>query len=332
MNKNAILIDFEVPDNWDFKSELENSSKKEWCIEKYISNRIHGSFLQKLIRYLIYFIFPFKIFLKRKEYENIIAWQQFYGIIFAFYCRLFRVKQAPNIVIMTFIYKAKKSIIGKIYYGFVNYALHSNHIKQIVIYSGNEKEYYSNIFNLPTDKFVVATLGVKDQFKDFEQVTSKGDYYLSAGRSNRDYNFLVDNWDYNKTLKIISDSFSCNDDRITLLDNCYGDSYLKQLAQCFAVVLILEDENVSSGQLVILRSMMFGKPVIITTNNTVFDYITDNINGLIINKDKQSLESALNKLENPLYYNYISKNARETFEKEFSLKILGRKIGELFIN
>lgn len=331
MNKNAILVDFEAPADWAFKTELESCSEKEWCIEKHISNRNHGSLLQKLIRYFKYFIFPFKIFLKRKEYENIIAWQQFYGVIFAFYCRLFRVKKAPDIVIMTFIYKAKKSILGKIYFCFVSYALHSKHIKYIVVYSGNEKEYYSKIFKLPSDKFIVATLGVEDQLKDFKECIQKGDYYLSAGRSNRDYNFLVNNWDSSKKLKIITDSFSCNEEHIELLDNCYGDCYLKQLAQCFAVVIILEDKNVSSGQLVILNAMMLGKPVIITTNNSVSDYITDHKNGFIINKDKNALETAIKELENADVYEFISKNARETFENEYSIKTLGKKIGELFI-
>ena len=61
------------------------------------------------------------------EYEGktVLCWQQFYGIAIAFFCRLFHLKKKYRLVIMTFIYKQKRGLPGKIFYHFVKYAITS---------------------------------------------------------------------------------------------------------------------------------------------------------------------------------------------------------------
>ena len=75
--------------------------------------------------------------------------------------------------------------------------------------------------------------------------------------------------------------------------------------------------------------MMLKKPVIITENNTATDYIQNGVDGIIIEKTEDALLKALESLENKEFYDYISNNAREKFEKEFSLTSLGDSIGKL---
>ena len=83
MNKeNIILIDNDKEQMKEFKDGIEKTSKKKWKFVLEKSNKEKNS----IIRYIKYFIFSFKIFNRRKKFENIIAWQQFYGIIFSFYC------------------------------------------------------------------------------------------------------------------------------------------------------------------------------------------------------------------------------------------------------
>ena len=41
--------------------------------------------------------------------------------ILAFYFRMFHVQNAPEIVVLTFIYKPKKSFVGKVYDKFMRY-------------------------------------------------------------------------------------------------------------------------------------------------------------------------------------------------------------------
>lgn len=81
--------------------------------------------MQKFIRYAKYFLVPMKIAKDHKNYNKVLAWQQFYGLILAFYFRMFRVKNAPEIVVLTFIYKPKKSFVGKVYDKFMRYIVTS---------------------------------------------------------------------------------------------------------------------------------------------------------------------------------------------------------------
>ena len=66
--------------------------------------------MRRVKRYLKYFAVAFKYFLSRKKYGAIVGWQQFYTLIFVFYCSLFRVKKRNTVVVLSFIYKDKTYI------------------------------------------------------------------------------------------------------------------------------------------------------------------------------------------------------------------------------
>lgn len=72
---------------------------------------------------------------------------------------------------------------------------------------------------------------------------------------------------------------------------------MRKLGNCYAVILPLDDENISSGQLVILQAIMLGKPAIVTRNRTVTDYIIDGYNGYVIEKNEESLIKMIKKLK-----------------------------------
>ena len=107
---------------------------------------------------------------------------------------------------------------------------------------------------------------------------------------------------------------------------------MRELGNCYAVILPLDDENISSGQLVILQAMMFGKPVIVTRNKTVTDYIIDGYNGYVIEKNEESLKIVIKKIENRDIYESISHNTREYFEKNFSLYSMGLEVANFIEN
>lgn len=326
--KNAILVDFDVSDNWEFLDALETSTGEKWVVEKSISNRNHGGILQKLIRYAKYFLTPFKVFLHRNEYSRVLGWQQFYGLILAFYCHLFKVTNAPDITVMTFIYKPKHSLIGGRYRKFVHYCVTSPYIKQIIVFSDKEKKHYAELLGVPECKFVNVRLGIEDST---DRISAKNPerFYLAAGRSNRDYSFLLSVWDFEEPLKIVCDSLNEHSEntKVEILRNCHGDDYLNLLSHCYAVIIPLQDTNISSGQLVVLQAMMYGKPIIVTENDSVLDYIVDGEDGYIIRKDADELKCALEKVNQN--YPYLSKCSREHFMNKFSLYQEGISIGNL---
>lgn len=297
--------------------------------EKSVSNRNHGSILQKLIRYVKYFATPLKVFVHRKEYAHILGWQQFYGLILAFYFQLFKVENAPDITVMTFIYKPKTlPIIGGWYEKFVRYCVTSNYIKKIIVFSEKERRHYASLFDVPEEKFVAVRLGVEDTTHRIPSHKPEG-YFLAAGRSNRDYSYLLSVWGDEWQLKIVCDNLKDITEKpnIEILRNCHGDSYLELLSKCYAVIVPLSDVYVSSGQLVILQSLMYGKPVIVTENDTVYDYVINGEDGYVIGKTESELSTAIKMVDRE--YEILSRNAKKHFEEKFSLYAMGTEIGNI---
>lgn len=326
MKKNTILVDFDVPDDWEYKRGIEDVTGEKWELWKCITHRLQSSKLKILLRYIITFLFAFKVFLHRKKYKRIIAWQQFYGLAVAFFCKLFKVKDYPEIYIMTFIYKNNKS---RVFSKFVKYAVDPRYIKKLIVMSDSEKQFYSKELKLDGSLFYCTRVGVKDETNSIKQnITEK--YYLAVGRSNRDYKFLRDAWknEYGKLI-IVNDSYKEPEkDGIICLKKCYGRDYLQMVANCYAEVIPLNDKNISSGALSFLQAMMFSKPVIVTSNMTVKDYIKSGYNGVIIENTSEELEGAINQLENPILYQKIASNARKEYEEKYSELILGKDIGK----
>ena len=329
--ENVILIDYDAPDDWEFHKAIEKITGTKWTVYRAVSNENHGGILQKFIRYAKYFLTPMKIAKNRNDYDKVLAWQQFYGLILAFYFRLMHVKESPEIVVLTFIYKPKKSLIGKIYDKFMRYIVTSGYIKYFVVFSESEKRRYADYFDIPESQFVFETLGYEDKTKDVPRLESEN-FYLAAGRSNRDYKFLTEAWSKRKEkLEIICDTLNSKSviENIKILTDCHDDDFFRELAKCRAVIVPLEDTHISSGQLVIIQAMMYGKPVIVTENDTVINYIDSGRTGLVIKKTEKDLSDAITALADEKYYEEISAAERSQYESKFSVYAMGTAIGKL---
>lgn len=325
--KNVVLLDWDYAADWDFVRGLEQATGEAWTVEQCVSNTNYGGRIQRLIRYCKYFWAPLRIFRHRGEYSCVVAWQQFYGLVLAFYCWLFRVKDAPKIVVMTFIYRPRSSLAGALYKRFVRGVIASGYVACCVVGSRSEKKYYAGLLDVNEKIFAVVPLGWEDKTREIPP--QSGDFYLAAGRSNRDYAFLVSAWrpEYGR-LKIVCDTLTAKDtESIVYLRNCHDDAYFAQLAACRAVIIPLDDTRISSGQSVALQAMMYGKPVIVTENETLSEYVADNEDGFVIAKTAQALEEALRALSDPAVYERISCGARRRYEKEYSAYTMGMRTG-----
>lgn len=80
---------------------------------------------------------------KVPEGKTVLCWQQFYGIAIAFFQRMFHMKKRYKLVIMTFIYKEKRGLAGKLFYRFVRYAVTSRYVDKIILTTQSEKPMYS---------------------------------------------------------------------------------------------------------------------------------------------------------------------------------------------
>lgn len=334
---NVVLVDVIVNENWEFFQSLTQATKLNWIIKCWDNAGLMTNKLKVIKRYLGYFFHSLYIFLKRKSFNTVLAWQQFYGIIFAFYCEIFKVKKQNSLVILTFIYKKKNGFAGRLYHWFVSKAVCSKYIDKIVVYSQGEINYYSQIFNVPENKFTFMPFGLDKQETDLERsklVSFDCPFLLSVGKSNRDYNFLIKAAErIQHPIVVLTDQFPSNveiPDNITLFENIRGIEYSKLLNDCYAMLIPLKDENLSSGQMVMLKSMQFKKPVIVTESNAISDYAVNGVNAIVCKKDVNEFSNAVEKLfTDKVLYKNLQENGIKFCNEKYSQSTLGKNVGAL---
>lgn len=319
MLKNLLFVDFDVDETWSFFKGLNQDNS--WVLKKKICNGRRKNRLSNFKRIIAYFNSGRYLFSHVKDYCNIVTWQQMFGIICCFLISFFKPKCKANIYILNFIYKEKKGLIGKWYYSFVKRALCSTQLKKIFVLSSYEIGYYSKLFKVPSDKFVFSHIGLDK--KPLFEIRNDG-YYLSAGRSNRDYDFLV-SFFYGRKEKliIISDTYKNNklSDNIIILDNCFNDDYERMVANSFSVIIALDDNPISSGQLVASLAFLYQKPVLASNNPGIIDYVIDGTNGFIFEKSKESLEKCIEALNNPKVYLALINSIEPFSEYNYGCKV-----------
>jgi glycosyltransferase involved in cell wall biosynthesis len=237
---------------------------------------------------------------------------------------------------MTFIYKEKSGLVGRVYKCFMHYIIESRYIDKIIVFSSNEVDYYSILFPLAKSKFTYIPLGI-EKIKDIgeEKRREEKTFILSTGKSNRDYDFLFEALtDTQYHVKIIANTVKRSSfANIEIYNNVFDLDMLQYMNNCFCIVITLKNVNISSGQLVILQAMQLGKPIIVTESKGVSDYIIHGYNGLIIKKEKQYLLNALQQLYSDReLYEQLSCNAKIEYEKKYTLFQFGLNIGNCIKN
>ena len=336
LTENIILTDNSIEEMEEFKNAVNKETKEKFVVYALNSNKGRSNKIYNLIRYIKYFIFPLRVFFNRKKVKKIIAWQQFYGLIFSFYCRLFNVKKNSFLYINVFIYREKNGIIGKIYRKFMKYIVTSKYVDIMSTTSSAECEMYARIFGVDINKFVYTPFGIKNIEKEVEDIKTDYDdkFILSLGRSNRDWDFLIDSLKETEyKLKIICDELKTKNQykNIEIINDVYGVESYKYIKSCYCMIIPILDPNVSAGQTVLLQAMNLKKPIIITESKGLTDdYITDRINGIVISKEKTELLNSLNELyNNSSLYENISNKAYKDYIDKYSLYALGENVGKI---
>ncbi len=335
--RNIAMFDSNKEEAEDFIKGLEQSTGLSWEALVYTANKGRKNKFGNAVRYFKYFAFPFKVFLHRKEYDNVVGWQAFYGLLFAFYSRLFHVKKTNMLLIKNFTYKPKKGFIGKKYFRFMNYIVKSKYIDVFVCTSQTFCDYCAEVFNEPKERFVFLPFGVNDFTKRVD-MTKPGtnDYILSLGRSNRDWDFLINSLAETKyPVRIVCDELHKDNlpENIKIYNDVWGDRAFEFIKNCRFMIIPIMDGKIGSGETVLLQTMSFSKPIIITKPSCLADdYVADGETGLVAEKNKNELVSAVDRLWNDSdLYNKISRNCRKLYENKHSLLSYGKYVGNTLI-
>lgn len=326
MKKNIILTDFICHDeDFSFIQSLNRYDSTSWKSVGCNASGKEGGKSGKIYKWLIPVL---RVFLKRSSYNDILAWQQFMGLLLSAICRILNVKKTFNIYIMTFIYRARTGIKGKIFFNFIKYAVDSKYVDKIFVFSEIEVKNYSNIFKRSANKFTYIPLGI-DKINNLHPV-KQTDFILAAGRSNRDFNFLIESLaDTDYKILILSDIV--NPDKSTsnieIRNDIFTPEMFSYLKACKCVLIPLYDPKISAGQLFFLQAMQLGKPIIITESDSITTYIKDGHNGLIIKKEKEALLNSLNRLFSDIeLYECLSTNGKNDYEKFYTMDCMAKNI------
>lgn len=331
--RNIALFDSSEQEAKDFIAGLEQETGLDWEAKVYTSNQGRKTRLGNLIRYAKYFAFPFQIFLNRKKYDVIVGWQAFYGLVFAFYCRLFRVKKVNRLLIKNLIYKPKKGLVGKLYFAFMKYIIKSEYVDIFVCSAETHCDYCAEVFDEPRERFVFLPFGVNDFTKVVDTtVPPTNDYILSLGRSNRDWDLLIDSLGGTEhQLRIVCDELERENlpENIKLYNNVWKEETLKFIYNCKFMIISILDGRIDSGETVLLQTMSFSKPIIITKPSCLADdYVADGVTGLVVPKEKNAILEAVKRLETDRkLYEDIARNGRALYEQKHSLLSYGTYVG-----
>lgn len=316
--KNVVLVDYDEDDSWPFLKALDSVSSTQWVLKKKVTNKLHGGVIKSLLRMMWYFIFPLTVVLHRKRYDKIVGWQQFYGLNFAFWCSLFHLKKVNDLTVMTFIYRKKSGFAGRLYHKYMSYIVRGKYIDRFICFSKEECGDYASMFGVDAGRFVFVPLGIAPVHE--EGVVDDG-YLFATGRSNRNYDFIVDTLaDTDMRLIIACDSYTRRTlpGNIEILNNCYGLQTTTLMSQCHCVLIPLENLRMSSGHLVALQAMSMGKPVICTDSEGIKDYIVNGVNGMSVVNTPEAWVQALYKLQDAEFYKIMSRNAVSLFNERFT--------------
>lgn len=327
--KYYILSDADTPS--EFVKSIESTTKRRWIVLEKRTTVKMPKWRRKLIAYL----FTFKFMCSHRRASEVLAWQQMFGILPAFYNRYIFHRKRLRINIMTFIYKPKKGIAGKLYHWLVSSAVSSRNVDNIFVFAESEVEHYSGIFPKAKEKFHFVRLGIPIDDTDYTDVTLKNEeYFFATGASNRDYDFLINVFNgLNYKLKIACPNIHTKvSSNIELLDKCFRTDMKRYMFNSVAVLIPLKDLNVSSGQLVFINAMQMGKPIIITDSAPTRSYLENGVDAILLPNDVEIWRQTISRLIGDKdMYERMSVNNRHRGYSDFSVAGLGEKIGHLIV-
>lgn len=303
------------------------------CVELY--KYAHPTRLTNFQRHKDCLSIAYKAFLLRKRYSNIIFWQQFIGLYYNLWCYFLFARKVPKSIILTVIYIKRHGMLGKIYHLLYKISFLSKLHSKLVCHSSSERNYYLIEFGQQLENEIIfCKLGEGMSLQKREPQPSEK-YFFSGGSSNRDYETLISAFDGLAEKLIIA----CKPENIgalkipknvTILHNAYGDDFLNLINNAYSVILTISDPNVSSGQLVLLNAMRFGKSTIVTGGNCMSDYIEKEYAYEVPARDVEKLrESIILLSNNPQVNNSMSANAYKYYCDNYSIDKYAERISDI---
>lgn len=218
------------------------------------------------------------------------------------------------------------------------YGLVLSLVDMAICHSSVEAKQYAALFPRTGCRFVCVPFGTtvtgRERAMAEYAAGPQGGAIVTAGRSGRDYRTLalaVDGLPCE--LRILCDTAAAvvpldPSDQVTVVRDCFGQSYIDTLASAQIVVVPLAVDDVSAGQMVLLQAAALGKPIVVTRTATTAEYATDDEDALFVALgDVTQMRDAVRRLlEDPGLRRRLGANAALRFEREHSTEAYVHKL------
>lgn len=330
MNLHLLVIFGKSAEN----SPLAVALKKPGVQLTTFSDAIRLNYPQRALRYLVgwphLMMFSiataFRSLRSNPAADVVVVNSHFDLLAFALISRILRLP-LPKIVLPGFIYTdSSNPVRAKLKMAYYRWIL--CYADVVICHSHLEVEKNQTRFAGADTLFVYFPYAIHVSGADRSLAEGETGFIVSAGRSGRDYQLLIEAVrGMNLDLHIICDQFpealrAGLPDNVAILDDCYDDCYFDELVKCRFVVVPLSVDDISAGQMVLLQSMALGKPVIITRTATTIDYVQDGDGVLLVEpKDLSAMTHAIQRIhaDDSLRHS-LGKQASEIFAKRYSIE------------
>ncbi len=286
-------------------------------------------------RHAVILLMAFRAFRKSGDKEMILFGEQFVGLYYALFCRLFFwVRNPSRSMVLQLIYNRKPGLIGACYRAIYGWLIKSPSLNYLVCHASLEREYYRTEFGETTGKkvvFVPFGRNTPEKPGTAKPIATER-YFFSGGTSNRDYRTLVDAFRGIKARLVIA--CHANDirgldlpDNVTARHDVFGVSFQDHIDKAYAVILPILRNEVSAGQLVLIDAMRSGKASIVTSGSCMEDYVDQSCAVSVSRQDAQALAKAVNDLEaDEAVCQRLGSAARLRYEHEFTRRAFAERL------
>ena len=322
--KNLFVMDWKNTPPHEIESLLNKTKLPgyEWSFYNCLAKNYAGTGVVN--RYISYFFGVIHIVKNKKKYDNIIIWQQMVGLML---CLLPKFYSKPKIIITTLLYSPNRVKAGSFRLFLLKNALKkadallyfSDAMAQdvITVYP----RYASKIFNtyLPFTNVGKSTWDLK-----LKSDTVKYNSVFSGGLSDRDFDTVIKAFtgtDVPVTIACTNLHVFKNPELITrnfrIVRGVSEMEYHSLVLSSGFVVIALESEYSSCGQLLFTFCMKNGIPIIATDCYGTRDYIINDDNGILVPvKDDRAVFEAYKKLTNNVEFRQkLVERSKEISEK-----------------
>ena len=286
-------------------------------------------------RHAIILLMAFRAFRKSGDKEMILFGEQFVGLYYALFCRLFFwVRNPSRSMVLQLIYNRKTGLMGACYRAIYGWLIESPSLNYLICHASLEREYYRTEFGEATGKKVVfVPFGRNTPEKpDAAKPVAADRYFFSGGTSNRDYKTLADAFRGIRARLVIA--CHANDikgldlpDNVTVRHDVFGDLFQDHIDKAYAVILPILRNDVSAGQLVLIDAMRSGKASIVTSGSCMEDYVDRSCAVSVPRQDAQALAEAVSYLEaNEAVCARLGSAARLRYEHEFARRAFAERL------